>query len=186
MKKLLKKLGRLGAPAMVLISAILCTACTSTYSVERAGWIDVPPRLDGQGEVHVSVSADGGIEEKTYAGSGLMTSEAVVAAFSSHAARVVLGAPQNPPGTDPLKSALGGAMYRVVPTILHWEDRATEWTGEPDVIKVRIKVFEGEGGALLDSVLLHGVSKWATMGGDHPQDMLIPLLAEYVESIYRE
>jgi Domain of unknown function (DUF4823) len=34
------------------------------------------------------------------------------------------------------------------------------------------------------STLISGQSKWATFGGDHPQDLLPEPLNSYVESLY--
>jgi hypothetical protein len=35
--------------------------------------------------------------------------------------------------------------YFVIPEILHWEDRATEWSGIPDKIEVKISIYRGPG-----------------------------------------
>jgi Domain of unknown function (DUF4823) len=74
--------------------------------------------------------------------------------------------------------------YYVVSEILHWEDHATEWSGLPDKIEVKIMVYDGGTGKELASTLIAGESKWATFGGDHPQDLLPEPLNSYVESLY--
>jgi hypothetical protein len=37
----------------------------------------------------------------------------------------------------------------------------------------------------LSSVVLTGRNKWATFGGDHPQDLLAVPLRKYVASLYQ-
>lgn len=61
--------------------------------------------------------------------------------------------------------------YYVIPEILHWEDRATEWSGIPDRLEVKLSIFDGNKKELA-STIITGKSKWATLGGDHPQDLL--------------
>ena len=62
--------------------------------------------------------------------------------------------------------------------------RATEWSGIPDKIEVKIIVYDGGTGKEVGSTLISGRSKWATFGGDHPQDLLPEPLNSYVESLY--
>ena len=74
--------------------------------------------------------------------------------------------------------------YYVVPEILHWEDRATEWSGLPDRIEVKIIVSDARRNGEIGSAIISGKSKWATFGGDHPQDLLPEPIKIYVESLY--
>lgn len=77
-----------------------------------------------------------------------------------------------------------GFDYYVVPEILHWEDRNTEWSGKKDKIEVKISIYEGKSWKELASTTISGKSKWATFGGDHPQDLLPEPLGEYIDSLY--
>jgi len=74
--------------------------------------------------------------------------------------------------------------YYIQSEILHWEDRATEWSGLPDRIEIKISVYDTHSGAELASSILSARSKWATFGGDHPQDLLPEPVKQYVESLY--
>jgi hypothetical protein len=71
------------------------------------------------------------------------------------------------------------------PQILQWEDRATEWSGKPDIAAVKLSVLSTDTGALLDSVIIEGKSGLATFGGDHPQDLLPKPMAEYAASLFK-
>ena len=77
-----------------------------------------------------------------------------------------------------------GATYLVAPEILHWEDRATEWSGKPDRVDVDIRVIAPTSGAVIASSVISGKSKWATFGGDHPQDLLPEPVDEYVGTLF--
>jgi hypothetical protein len=72
-----------------------------------------------------------------------------------------------------------------VPEILSWEDRATEWSGIPDSIEIKLSLYDGASGQELSSVVITGKSKWATLGGDHPQDLLAAPFRKFVESLYQ-
>lgn len=74
--------------------------------------------------------------------------------------------------------------YLVYPTILHWEDRATEWSALPDRVEVKIDLIETATGKLLDSVVIRGKSGLATLGGDHPQDLLPKPVDEFVSTLF--
>jgi Domain of unknown function (DUF4823) len=74
--------------------------------------------------------------------------------------------------------------YLVYPTILHWEDRATEWSALPDRVEVKIDLIETATGKLLDSVVIRGKSGVATLGGDHPQDLLPKPVDEFVSTLF--
>ena len=77
-----------------------------------------------------------------------------------------------------------GYKYLVYPTILHWEDRATEWSAIPDRVEVKIDIIESTTAKLLDSVVIKGKSGLATFGGDHPQDLLPKPVGEFVSTLF--
>ena len=58
----------------------------------------------------------------------------------------------------------------IEPKILHWEDRATEWSGKADRVKVSLPLYRS--GSLIGSALVTANSSFFTFGGDHPEDLL--------------
>jgi hypothetical protein len=76
------------------------------------------------------------------------------------------------------------AGYYVQPKILHWEERATEWSGKPDKIRVKVDVYDAETQSYQSSVIFSGKSKWFTFGGDHPQDLLPKPIQDYLKTLY--
>ena len=76
------------------------------------------------------------------------------------------------------------ADYFIEPIILHWEDRNTEWSGKPDRVHILIQIYDIATGESVSKYDFSGKSKWATFGGDHPQDLLVEPIEEYVENLF--
>lgn len=72
----------------------------------------------------------------------------------------------------------------IFPTILHWEDRATEWSMISDKVEIRVDVVQVDSGHIISSGIIKGSSGLATLGGDHPQDLLPEPIAESVSSLF--
>lgn len=167
--------------SIVLFVALL-SACADTHQLLRTG--REIPKLEQSRTVYVSVPKDGRYGQTSYSGSGQNTTQIVLAAFSQYAKRVEAGHEYHT-FEEALDAARKfGAAYLVVPTILEWEDRATEWSGIPDKASIKISVIDTGSGATLDSVVIKGKSGLATFGGDHPQDLLPKPVGEYVKSLF--
>ena len=76
------------------------------------------------------------------------------------------------------------ADYLFFPTILHWEDRATEWSGKADKAQIKIVVFDLRTSEVVSSATIDGKSGLATFGGDHPQDLLPGPVTKYVNGLF--
>ncbi len=74
--------------------------------------------------------------------------------------------------------------YLMYPSILHWEDRATEWSSIPDKVEVKVELVDVPSGSTITSAVIKGKSGLATLGGDHPQDLLPEPAEEFVSSLY--
>ena len=82
------------------------------------------------------------------------------------------------------RAAAGGYGYYVEPQILHWEDRATEWSGISDKVEVRLSVYDAATRELIASQVIAGSSSFWTFGGDHPQDLLPEPITVFVGGLY--
>ena len=152
-----------------LVIAGLLQGCTS-YTHTTILRPSMP--LDKNKGVVISIPANGCFGPTEYPNSGRMTANEVQSAFIPYASHVDI-AKDNKPDAN---------VYYVKPSILHWEDRATEWSGLPDRIEVTVEVYES--GSRVAASKFSGKSKWFTFGGDHPQDLLKQPLAELVKSLY--
>jgi hypothetical protein len=165
----------------VFVCVILLTGCATTYKETPVA--PATTRLNSSGAVLVSRSENGSYQGKTYAQSGQMTAEAVRAAFVRHTSTVKIASDC----TDIAclrTHASDDIAYLVVPEILHWEDRATEWSGIKDKLSIKIAVFARGDQQPISSIVIDGKSKWMTFGGDHPQDMLAAPIERFVNTLY--
>ncbi|WP_370570049.1 DUF4823 domain-containing protein [Serratia sp. OS31] len=162
--------------AMLLLTG--CSAKYNTNNVQENTELlikDVP--------IAIAKPADGFYETHTYAGSGNATATAIKAAFLRHSDNVSIFADcEN--ASCLREHHMVSRGYYVIPQILHWEDRATEWSGIPDKIEVKITIYNAESNARVASAIISGKSKWATFGGDHPQDLLPDPVNSYISSLY--
>jgi hypothetical protein len=74
--------------------------------------------------------------------------------------------------------------YVFEPVILQWEDRATEWSGKPDRIQIKILLWNPLAKKVVSTAIERASSKWGTFGGDHPQDLLKKLLETYSDRLF--
>ncbi|MGW8367223.1 MAG: DUF4823 domain-containing protein [Gammaproteobacteria bacterium] len=164
----------------VSVLAFVVAGCASTYTQDA---LLVPSGKLTRGKpVVIAMPSDGSYEGKAYPESGRMTADATRAAFAPFTTATVATDCRE---LECLKSSRPLADgYYVIPEILHWEDRATEWSGKSDRLEIKLSVYGSQGSAELASTVLTGKSKWATFGGDHPQDLLSEPLTTYVNSLY--
>jgi len=169
---------RIVAVGFLLVVAA-CGGVTPTQVVQ------VPSeKMKRLSSAYVSQPENGRYQTKYYAESGRQVAAEVLAAFAGH-----LGKIQQAQGVESQDAALSKARkldvdYLIYPEILHWEDRATEWSGRPDRLSLRVTVFKTSDGTQLSSGVVGGNSSWFTLGGDHPQDMLPNVLKPYVTGLF--
>jgi hypothetical protein len=180
----MKHTGKSIALGLLATPVALMTGCTNTYKMETLP-LETPavkagttlPTLKAGDQVVVSKPADGQYGQKPYKGSGAMVQLAVVGCLKANR----LDAMAKDEAAGATKSP---SKWQVVPTILEWEDRATEWSGLPDRIKVELRTIDPTGCAR-DATIISGSSKWATFGGDHPQDMLAPAMVPWAAHLLK-
>ena len=167
--------------ALALVTIFAClSGCASTYATREIVAPDV--KLQKDRSVAIAVPENGAYGGREYSSSGRATALAVRAAFASYSSdTTVISACKS---LRCLKEQAPFATYFVVPEILRWEDRVTEWSGKKDKIEVKLSIFGSENEESLASTVLSGKSKWATFGGDHPEDLLPIATKNFVESLY--
>lgn len=168
--------------AVTAIIVFLISGCANKYKTDA---FDPPAQpLSSSASAYVMLAADGAFGSSLYSGSGRSTSQATVAAVSAHLNRVDM-ASNKESRDEALRSAKAkGINYVFEPTILHWEDRATEWSGRPDRITIKVVVWDVETGMVLASTVARASSKWGTFGGDHPQDLLPHTMTTFVNGLF--
>lgn len=166
---------------LILLVAIFIVGCSSSYKQESTS--KPLMKLHAKKSVLIAVPANGNFDDKYYKESGIQTAKATLEAFKHHTKHVSIV--ESCRSVDCLSASdAKSAYYFVVPEILHWEDRNTEWSGKKDKIAIRITVYDAASLEIISSTTLSGKSKWATFGGDHPQDLLPEPVKSYVDSLY--
>lgn len=165
---------------LVLLTVVLM-GCSSTYTRSD---LSIPTVILERGKVvAIATPANGSYGGKEYSGSGQNTATVVRAAFAKFARETSVVADCQT--LSCLTEKMGAtADYLVIPEILHWEDRATEWSGIKDKLEVKLAVYDARSGKELAASSLAGKSRWATFGGDHPQDLLPEPINGYVASLF--
>jgi hypothetical protein len=79
---------------------------------------------------------------------------------------------------------VGNYSYFVIPEILHWEDRNTEWSGKPDRVDIKLVVVDARSNVEVASMVFSRKSQLATKGDSYPQDLLPEPIKLYVDSLY--
>jgi len=166
---------------LMVLSLCVMAGCASTYEHSELQAPSV--RLDSSKGVLISVPEDGRYGNTQYFNSGRMTANAIRAAFTKKAKRAdVTEECKEDECLDDINAEKYG--YYVKPVILHWEERATEWSGKPDRIEIQMIVYDAYTKEELANSSYSGKSKWVSLGGDHPQDLLPEPTDEYVSKLY--
>ena len=166
---------------IVLITCIC--GCSSKYSYTSEKELSAK-LIKGEG-VFVSVPEDGLYAGAEYHNSGKMTANELESALMKYTSIIKISSSCK--GQDCLSQIdTDKYSYYFEPSIVHWEERATEWSGQPDRIAVSISVYDTGSKELITSQKFSGTSKWGTLGGDHPQDLLRVPLSKCLKDLYGE
>jgi hypothetical protein len=165
-----------------MFAALPIAACADTHSVERPSLPST--KLRPGASAFVAVPTDGRYGRTVYNGSGLMTTQIVARALARKLQNVEQATEVQSHEAALLAARRGGAIYLFVPTILQWEDRATEWSGISDKVEIQLRVIDVASGAELDRAIINGRSGLATFGGDHPQDLLPKPVGDYIDALF--
>jgi hypothetical protein len=162
-------------------SILFVLGCSSTYKHTE---LKLPiAKLDPSLGVLISIPDDGWYGEHQYQNSGRMTANAVRNAFSKLVSRVdVIDNCKGEECLNNLNVEKYGYFVKLI--IMHWEDRATEWSGKKDRIEIQIIIYETINKIELANFSYTGSSKFLTFGGDHPQDLLPEPTKELVNKLY--
>ena len=165
----------------LLLLVSLLFGCADTHKLTRNG---TNLKLDPSVSLYISVPLDGRYGQTIYHGSGLTTTQAVLKAFSVHMINIETGR-EYQSFNDALEYAKAhNHKYLIFPSILEWEDRATEWSGIPDRVSIKVAIIATSSGRAIDSAIVEGESGLGTFGGDKPQDLLAKPIKDYVSLLF--
>jgi hypothetical protein len=169
-------------PLGLLVLAL--AGCTASYRIDDISGAQ-QVQLDPTHPVYVAVPQDGVYGRTVYGGSGQIAAQSISLAFSRHATRIVT-AERHVSREQALADARNmGAKYLVWPNITHWEQRATEWSGRPSRMALRIAIVDTENGDQILSTVIEGRSRIMSMTSTSPESLLRDPLANYAQGLYR-
>jgi hypothetical protein len=167
---------------IVTLLSLYLTACADTQHLIRQ---NNQTKLPTNASIYVSVPEDGRYGLTQYNGSGRMVSQVIRTSFSIFTNKIEISSKVESSAESLANAKSNNAQYLIAPTILQWEDRATEWSGIPDRVIVKIDIIDALTDKIIDSATITGKSGLGTMGGDHPQDLLPKPMNEYASSLFR-
>jgi hypothetical protein len=168
---------------LVLVVVLLgLAACEDTFAVKRPNQISQYMLKSATG--YVSVPPDGRYGHTVYHGSGRTVADAVAAAFGKHLAKVEEADMPRTVDAALEKAKEADARYLIAPAILHWEDRATEFSGLSDRLVLEISVIEVATGDLIEQAVLSGTNGIPNIGSEKPEQLVATPVNRYVDSLF--
>ena len=166
-----------------IVLSVLLTACVTAYVPEPLPPPSLNAKLQRGQAVLVATPVNGKFEEEDYPDSGQQAAEVVRLAFSRFASKAEIS--KTCKAVDCLANeGRGKYRYYIVPEILHWEDRETQWSGKPDKVSLKITVVDATTMQAIDSVVIRQEAAWAVLGGMHPELLLPQPVNQHVASLY--
>jgi hypothetical protein len=170
---------------IIIALCIALSACTASYhNQDLAGSGAIPTHLTASARVYVALPADGAYESKVYSGSGRTTAQVVAAAFARHGSAVTIADAPVSRERVIADARAAGAQFAAVPTIAHWEQRATEWSGRPSRMAISLAMIDVPSGAVVSNVELSGRSRIMSFTSTSPDSLLREPIGKYVDGLY--
>ena len=164
--------------------AITVIGCKSTYT-EKNVTHEPPPILKSNSRIYVAIPFDATHKETVVQNSGKQTAQAFQAAFLRYT-RAVYTSKFPESLAEALEIARGGNLeYVLYPTILRWEDRATEWSGRRDRLAIKADLIDLSTSKVVFSREITATGKWMTDGGESPKDLLDQPAEQFVNALFR-
>lgn len=166
--------------AVVLIAVMLLfVGCTTSFSVNQER--NDNERLKKGANIAITTPEDGYYYSTTYFGSGIAVSRIIKDRIRNYSTSCEILPQKNISNLS--KDELSAYDYIIVPTIYHWEDRATAWSAKPDRIEVGIRIYNSNCELISDSVLT-GRSAILTFAFDEPSIVFDRAFAEFVQTLF--
>lgn len=164
--------------------SICLGGCSSTYNHLPTGGLErAKVSLDPAKAILIAIPADGTFGEKRYGGSGQAVAQRTAAEFGKFANRVEISAGDE--RDKLLQTARNkGSGYLVIPTISHWEHRATAWSGIPSRVGIAMTILDADSGEEITSSILESNSAAFTLLATSPENQLPILIGGYVDQLF--
>jgi len=162
----------------------LLAGCKSSYSEKQLSQ-GPPPLVGNNARIYIAKPFDAVDRKKVAMESGKQAADSLFAAFSRHT-RYIYAGKSSESVSEGLDSARKvRADFMVYPTLIEWTDRATEFSGRRDRLKLKVEVIELAESKVVFAQEIEATGRWMTDGGDTPADLLDQPLQNLVNSLFR-
>jgi len=165
---------------------MMLSGCADTHNLVRSNPTKLTTKLTPKDSFYIAVSKDVVYGEDKNEGSGLSLSQVLLSSIAKRVRRVEMGTVYQTFDDALLYANNKSFKYLIYPTILHFEDHATEWNGVPDRVEVKVEVVESATERLVDTALIDGTSGLGTFGGDKPQNLLPKPIEEFISGLFND
>jgi hypothetical protein len=167
------------------LATLFLAGCQHAYQELPVAGAPERPILRTDSTVYVALPPDGRRKRDFVPASGETMAIIVRDTFAKYVKRAYMGR-RVQSFADGLETARTNQWnYFVYPSILRWEDHATDLSGLRDKIEVKIEVADTATGEILHATVLRGRSRWFSDGGDTPKDLLPEPVQNYVSSLFQ-
>jgi hypothetical protein len=173
------------AALITFITALtVFTGCKSTYA-EKDLTETPPPILKSNSRIYVAIPFDATFKKEVMQGSGKETAQAFQAAFMRYTRAVYTSKYPESVGEALEIARKGDMQYVLYPTIVRWEDRATEFSGRRDRLTVKADLIDLSTSTVVFSREIEATGKWMTDGGETPKDLLDQPAQQFANAVFR-
>lgn len=169
---------------LLILLTLIIVGCADSHQLVRSNPTSSYQKFSSSDSFFISVPQNGIYGEKTYQSSGVMTTQILMSSFVKRVQEVKTAKSYQTFEDSLLAAKEANTKYLIYPTILEWEDRATEWSGIPDRVSIKVEIINVANGQTVESAIVNGKSGLATFGGDHPQDLLPKPIDEFVGTFF--
>lgn len=143
------------------------------------------PVLKSNSRIYVAIPFDVTFKKEVMEGSGKLTAQAFQTAFLKYTRSVYTSKfPESV--SEALDIARKGNMeYVLYPTIVKWEDRATEFSGRRDRLTVKAELIDLSTSQVVFAREIEATGKWMTDGGETPKDLLDQPAQQFANAVFR-
>jgi hypothetical protein len=169
---------------VLVIGLFSVVGCASTNPYQLKSLVRTEALKPGS-TILVTIPSNGRTGSTEFTASGRQTARAIAAAFARHVKRVDV------PGdignlSNPASVSAGRYDYKVIPQILHWEDRNTQWSSQPDRINIQLRVIRVSDDTTVSLGAVSGKSDWHAVGAADPEDLLPTGIEAYVDWLFTD
>jgi hypothetical protein len=169
---------------LLFILPLLFCACSVKYNIQQNQALSQNFLIPNK-KVYVALPANGKFNNIIYQTSAASVQYDLSQALEQHTLEITLASTYEPI-ENAIESGLAKqATYLFYPTITHWEERNTPWSGISDRVSIKMVVINLENNETLISTYLSAKSPWGALVNNQPDAMLPDLFKSFTNSIYK-